>query len=246
MRFEEWDGYLDSMLRHVRFSPDRHRIRMEFEEHMNDMFGDYLSDGMSEDEAKGAVLDNIGDSTEVGMLLNKAHNAVIGWIWQVLKVCLIVTVILCLNPVTGPLFGVIAKTAVSIPDIITGYDDSSIHGETIWTVDIDEKVILDDHKLIFDELVKKQDGTLELRYRDITSPLKDSIHFDITADMIFNEEGLVMVSLSGSSNGGYIDYIQREIIGMPEGSKLLIIEFTGDEIMYKGRHFRIEVELPGQ
>ena len=166
--------------------------------------------------------------------------------WQVLKVCLIVTVFLCLNPITGPLFGVIAKTAISIPDIITGYDDSSTHGETIWTVDIGEKVILDDHKLIFDELVKKQDGTLELRYRDITSPLKDSIKFDIGPDMIFNEEGMVTIGLSGSSNGGYIDYVQREITGFPADSRLLIIEFKGDEMMYKGRHFRIEVELPDQ
>ena len=247
MRFKEWDDYLDSMLRHVQFSPDRHRIRTEFEEHMNDMFDDYISDGISEDEAKTAVLDNIGDSTEVGRLMNKAHNAVISWIWQVLKMCLIVTVVLCLNPITGPLLGVITKTVISIPDIITGYDDSTIHGETIWTVDIGERVILDDHKLIFDELVKKQDGTLELRYRDITSPLNDSFHFDITADMIFNEEGPVMVDgLGGSSNGGYIDYVQREITGFPADSRLLIIEFKGDEMMYKGRHFRIEVELPDQ
>ena len=247
MRFKEWDNYIDSMLSHVRFSPDRHKIRQEFVEHMEDMFDEYSSEGMSDDEARDAVLDNIGDSHEVGKLMNKAHNAVIGWIWQAMKVCLIVTAFFCLNPITGPIFGVIAKTAVSIPDIIMGYDDDSSHGETVWSVDIGEKVILDDHKLLFDELVKKQDGTLELRYRDITSPFRDSLHFDIGPDMLFNEEGMVLViGLGGSSNGGYIDYVQCEITGFPEESRLLIIEFKGDEMMYKGRHFRIEVELPGQ
>ena len=245
MRFKEWDNYIDSMLSHVKFTPDRHKIRQEFGEHMEDMFDEYLSGGMSDDEARDAVLDNIGDSDEVGKLMNKAHNAVIGWIWQVMKACLIVTMIFCLNPITGPLFGVIAKTTVYIPDILTGYDDSS-HGETVWSVDIGEKVILDDHKLLFDELVKKQDGTFELRYRDITGPFRDSRSFAIRPEMIFNEEGESATGIGGSSNGGYIDYVQLEVEGLPDDSKLFILEYKGDESMYKGRHFRIEMVLPVQ
>ena len=60
MRFKEWDNYLDSMLRHVKFQPDRGKIRQEFGEHMNDMFDDYISLGMSEEEAK----DTGGGQTE--------------------------------------------------------------------------------------------------------------------------------------------------------------------------------------
>ena len=51
MRFKEWDNYLDSMLKHVKFTPDRKKIRLEFGEHMEDMFDDYVSFGMPEDEA---------------------------------------------------------------------------------------------------------------------------------------------------------------------------------------------------
>ena len=54
MRFKEWDDYLDSMLSHVKFTPDRRRIRQEFEEHIDDMFEEYMSEGMSEKEAAEA------------------------------------------------------------------------------------------------------------------------------------------------------------------------------------------------
>ena len=243
MRFKEWDDYLDSMLSHVKFTPDRKRIRQEFEEHIEDMFEEYMSEGMSENEAEEAVLDNIGDSAEIGKLLNKAHNALIGWLWQALKMCLVILLVLCLNPVTGPVFAVLARTAVCIPDILTGYDDVSSHGETVWTVDIDEKVVMDDHKLKFDQLVLKEDGTFELRYRDITSPLKNSGEFDLRPEMIFNEEGITCEELGGSSNGGYVDDVQLEIVGLPDDSKMIVIEYNGDEALYRGRHFRIEVEL---
>lgn len=242
MRFKEWDNYLDSMLRHVKFQPDRGKIRQEFGEHMNDMFDDYISLGMSEEEAKDTVIDNLGNPDEVGKLMNKAHNAVIGWIWQIMRAALVVTLILCITPVCS----VITNFAVCIPNLISGYHVEVDEEEILWTVDIGETVIIDSHTLHFDKLLMHSDGIMELRYRNVTDLLNSAIddNFDVRFTMISNENGDSPTDLDGWSNGGYIDYTSLYIKGLPADSKKLIIEYDGSKDFYRGRYFRVEINLP--
>ena len=243
MHFKEWDDYLDSMLRHVKFTPDRKRIRLEFEEHMEDMFDDYVSDGMSEDEAKNSVLENIGDAHDVGKLMNAAHNALIGWIWQGLKVCLAIAVLSGLLPI----YSLATKFFVCVPNLIFGYHEQEDMPEVEWRIDLDETIEFDCHKLKFDELLKRQDGTMELRYRDIKNPLDRAYAYDTGFNLRFymftNENAESPEDAGGWGNGGYIDYRNLYLYGFPENSGKMIIEYK-DENLYKGRHFRIEVDLP--
>jgi hypothetical protein len=62
--------------------------------------------------------------------------------------------------------------------------------------------------------------------------------------MISNENGDGPTDLDGWSNGGYIDYTSLYIKGLPADSKKLIIEYDGSEDFYRGRYFRVEINLP--
>ncbi len=243
MRFKEWDNYLDSMLKHVKFTPDRKKIRQEFGEHMEDMYDDYVSFGMPEDEAKASVLENIGDARDVGRLMNKAHNAVIGWIWQVLKVCLIIAVLSSFMPI----YSLATNFFVCVPNLIFGYHEQEDMPEVEWKIDLDETIVFDCHKLKFDELLKRKDGTMELRFRDITNPLDRATVYDTGFNMRFymitNENAESPEDASSWGNGGCIDYKNLYLYGFPDDSKKMIIEYK-DENLYKGRHFRIEIDLP--
>ena len=248
MRFKEWDDYLDSMLRYVRFSPDRHRIRTEFEEHMNDMFDDYVSDGMPEDEAKAAVLDNIGDSTEVGRLMNKAHNAVIGWVWQVLKVCLIIALLCCFFPMAQ----LTIEVAQGIINTGRAYEDNMSHGEYVYSIELDETVTVDNHTLKFDHLTKYVDQgvneyVISFRdYRKILDGTGDSFAFRLTENMFTDDlgEAPIEVTETFTPNVGFVYYRQVSFTGFSDDAKQIIIEYRGYEHYYKGRHFMITIELP--
>ena len=241
MRFKEWDNYLDSMLKHVKFTPDRKKIRQEFGEHMEDMFDDYVSFGMSEDEAKNSVLENIGDARDVGRLMNKAHNAVIGWIWQVLKVCLVIVLLASLIPMTR-----IGRLAfVTIGNISEGYEDTYFNGDESYRLPLDEKIKIDNYTLDFDELIVYENGVCEIRYKEKTSLLDRTairrIHFGV-----YNDKGrqLENVGIIDDDLDSFIAYDQFFYGNLEDDSDKLIIEYRGNEELYKGRHFRIEIDLP--
>ena len=254
MRFKEWDNYLDSMLKHVKFTPDRKKIRQEFGEHMEDMFDDYISCGMSENDAKYSVLENIGEAKDIGRLMNKAHNAVIGWIWQGLKAVLVITVIICLTP----LMSLMRDLGLGAVNMLNGYRDTEVYGEPIYTVEIDREVVIDNHKLYFDDLTKyrvngdSNSGSHEEQYilrfrdrRDFLDVNKGDPTFEITYDMITNDLGEEPDSLGASTgNQGFINYVEMYITGFSDDTKTIIIEYKGNEFYYKGRHFRIEIDLP--
>ncbi len=254
MRFKEWDDYLNSMLKHVKFTPDRKKIRQEFGEHMEDMFDDYISDGMSEEDAKNSVLENIGDAEDIGKMMNKAHNALIGWIWQGLKIALVITLIICFTPLAS-LAGNLGLGAINM---LCGYRDTEVYGEPLYTVDIDQEVVIDNHRLYFDDLSKyrvndnTKDGSREEQYilrfrdrRDFLDVNKGDPTFEITYDMITNDLGEQPDSVGASTgNQGFINYVEMYITGFSDDTKTIIIEYKGNEFYYKGRHFRIEIDLP--
>lgn len=76
MRFPEWDGYADAVLRRVRFFPDRQKIREELGGHLEDAFEALTDGGMEEKEAAGRAVLEMGDSERLGRELNAAHNPV--------------------------------------------------------------------------------------------------------------------------------------------------------------------------
>ena len=68
---------------------------------------------------------------------------------------------------------------------------------------------------------------------------------EITYDMITNDLGEQPDSVGASTgNQGFINYVEMYITGFSDDTKTIIIEYKGNEFYYKGRHFRIEIDLP--
>ncbi len=244
MRFKEWDDYLNSMLKHVKFTPDRKKIRLEFGEHMEDMFDDYIADGMSEDEAKSSVLENLGDAGDIGKMMNKAHNAALGWIWAGVKVCLVITIIISMTPILN----LAEQTGLGIMNMIYAYYDSGYYGDEVYRVEIDEKVDIDGHRLVFDDLTKYENGTFVLRYRDFRNPFaaNGDYCFDNSETRVYTDNNSMMTAafIKDLANAGFVNYFQVAIAGFDNDASKIFIEYDGNQKLYKGRHFLIEVDLP--
>ena len=107
MNRNEW---METVLREVRFTPDRKRIRQELLEHMEDRMEEYLDamgaygdsdDGPDFDEAlkkaEGRLMDSMGDPVKLGRELNQQHKPWLGWLWMASRVLLRVSVCLVVS-----------------------------------------------------------------------------------------------------------------------------------------------------
>lgn len=155
-RYPEWNEYTNRLISHVKFKFDHPEICREYLEHMEDMYEFYVGRGMDPDLAKSAVLEDMGDPDELGRVLNQIHNPVLGWIWRLSR-WLVVLLAVVLIYVHG----------------WNTYD--GLHLNKTWsrqtaglayTVDVDEKRVLDYRTVYFDRLEVYEDGTALLHYTE--------------------------------------------------------------------------------
>ncbi len=153
---EEWTDYTNQLVSHVKFKYDHREIRMEYLEHMEDMYEFYVGRGMSADQAKSAVLEDMGDADELGRVLNQIHNPVLGWIWRLSRwlVVLLVTVLIC---TCGYQF---------YDGLFSNMGWLRTSGNPVYTVDLNEKEVLDYRMLHFTKLEVYESGEAVLYYTD--------------------------------------------------------------------------------
>ena len=76
--FESWK---ETVVRCVRFVPDRAAIARELADHYEDSVQDFIRVGYDEKLAEVRALQSMGDAEEVGRAMDKAHSPALGWIW---------------------------------------------------------------------------------------------------------------------------------------------------------------------
>lgn len=104
MNRNEW---IETVLREVRFAPDRRKIRQELLEHMEDRMEEYLdamgaygdSDASLDfdevlERVETRLMNSMGDPVELGRELNQQHKPWLGWLWMASRVLLRVSVCL--------------------------------------------------------------------------------------------------------------------------------------------------------
>lgn len=77
---KEWYLWRDEVLRCVRFTPDHTAIAGELYAHYEDHVRDLERIGYDEDLARQRALAAMGDATEVGQGLDRAHQPWLGWL----------------------------------------------------------------------------------------------------------------------------------------------------------------------
>nr|WP_325195509.1 permease prefix domain 1-containing protein [uncultured Oscillibacter sp.] len=73
----------DSVVRQMRFKPDRAIVAEELTAHYEDHVKDLERLGYDRSLAESRALDAMGDAEEIGRALDKAHRPWLGWLWLV-------------------------------------------------------------------------------------------------------------------------------------------------------------------
>lgn len=199
MRFPEWDGYADAVLRRVRFFPDRQKIREELGGHLEDAFEALTDGGMEEKEAAGRAVLEMGDSERLGRELNAAHNPVAGWIWLASKWLLIA--LLAISLFNGTLFYIPVAVFRSLA---VGYSDSEELGEPAAVIEVGQSVELGNRTVTLDELRIYGDGTVEVRYRTLYSLFSRAQKWSWYPTYMRDDRGRVYDSLSAMRNSNWL------------------------------------------
>ena len=228
-----WDEYLNKVISHVKFKYDRKEIKWELEEHMEDMYDDFISEGMSKEDAEKAVVDCMGDADEIGKELNEAHNRILGNVWRISRIIAIILIILSILPVFVTCLTVIFSLFSSYSYF---YDKSQI----VSSVKVNQTEKLDDMYLKLEEVILYDNNCVELHYKTWYQPFSSSIRwtFDISSDDITDDLGTEYNGYSGGSSAGIVSKHNMVIDGFPKDATKLIIDYN-----YCGRKMYFEVPL---
>ena len=92
----EFYQWRDSVVKQVRFRPDRTAVAEELTAHYEDHVKDLERLGYDRSLAESRALDAMGDAEEIGRALDKAHKPWLGWLWLVSKALAVLSVIVVL------------------------------------------------------------------------------------------------------------------------------------------------------
>ena len=243
MAKELFENYITAVTSHVKFRFDRYAIGQELREHMEDLYEDLLSQDIDEEQAAQLTVDYMGDSEELGKELNEVHHPVLGYVWLWVRRIFILVFIL---------FGLPAVFMGGCDVLTTGYDAAAtffmdLRGDddVVYTVDVNQKVKIDDMVFSVKKLQYHEDGTLEIRYLSYGMPFaeKPLFPFSLYDCKISNGTDYVKkVGLGARSTyhvqGMYWD-ISTYLEDFPADSKWCSIIYENGE-----RSFTMEIPLP--
>lgn len=96
----EFYQWRDSVVKQVRFRPDRTAVAEELTAHYEDHVKDLERLGYDRSLAESRALDAMGDAEEIGRALDKAHKPWLGWLWLVSRwgviACAVLIAFFCL------------------------------------------------------------------------------------------------------------------------------------------------------
>ena len=92
----EFYQWRDSVVKQVRFRPDRTAVAEELTAHYEDHVKDLERLGYDRSLAESRALDAMGDAEEIGRALDKAHKPWLGWLWLVSKALAVLSLIVVL------------------------------------------------------------------------------------------------------------------------------------------------------
>lgn len=202
--------FLDRVVQHVRFRPDRGAVRRELAGHLDDSAAALQqAEGMDAETAYAQAVENMGDPDEIGRALDRAHNTVGNWTWFVSKVLCILVCVLLGAPMA---IGTVVSAGMSVYSMVD-YSKENVEFEApvdTW-VDVGETLKLGPKRVTIDWVARLENGDVCVRYHSysigraawgVSSP-----EILVNDDMYYNG--------SGASYGGIITvgWVTRENVG---------------------------------
>ena len=84
--------FLSIVRKQIRFVFDRDKIENELKQHLADSIEELIEEGFSWEDAEHIAVEQMGNPKEVGQLLNKEHNPILGYLWTISRVVLCIFV----------------------------------------------------------------------------------------------------------------------------------------------------------
>lgn len=84
--------FLSIVRKQIRFVFDRDKIEDELKQHLADSIEDLIEEGFSWQDAERIAVEQMGNPKEVGQLLNREHNPILGYLWAISRVALCIFV----------------------------------------------------------------------------------------------------------------------------------------------------------
>ena len=155
--------FLDRVVQHVRFRPDRGAVRRELAGHLDDSAAALQqAEGMDAETAYVQAVENMGDPDEIGRALDRAHNTVGNWTWFVSKVLCILVCVLLGAPMV---IGTVTSLGMSIYNLVD-YSKANVEFEApvdTW-VDVGETLRLGSKRVTIDWVVRLENGDVCVKY----------------------------------------------------------------------------------
>lgn len=147
------EEFLHTVRKQILFVYDRDAVENELSQHLCDSIEDLIEEGLDEEEAELQAVEQMGNPTELGKLLNQEHNPLLGYLWAISKValaCLICPAILY----TG-VFG------FNLLKIITPI----VLKNSVETYSVEIDLELPTHKVKIDNICLNESGKYSLTFR---------------------------------------------------------------------------------
>lgn len=221
------EAYLQEILSYIRFTFDRKDIRTELESHLTDKSEYYVENGFDSETAEQLSIQDMGDAKEIGIELNKQHNPVIGWIWRITNV---ITAILMI------IFYYVLFTLLSA-NLHNGLDRIA-QKDIEYTIDLKEKVKIDDRVVCITRLIYESNGDMNIYYKTYNARLWGTGWNPSYIGEVTDNFGHKYVTGSGQSRSGIICRGVWTVDQFSEDANSLIITYD----LYN-RRYKIEIPL---
>ncbi|MDF2845545.1 MAG: hypothetical protein K0R00_3971 [Herbinix sp.] len=223
------DIFLKEILSYVKFIPDRNIIQTELENHIEDKMEDYLEQGYDAEEAEQLSINDMGNAKEIGEELNKEHNPIVGWIWQITNLILILTIV-----VFGFYFCLFISSFFQ-SNLINEIPKSDI----VYSINLKERVQIDDTVIQFTYVIYDINGNMHIFYETYSKAIWGLVWTPGYMGEITDNLGNKYTSRSGQQNsGGIISKGVWTIADFSENAEMLIITYD----LYN-RKYRVEIPL---
>lgn len=155
--------FLDRVVQHVRFRPDRGAVRRELAGHLDDSAAALQqAEGMDAETAYAQAVENMGDPDEIGRALDRAHSPLLGWTWLVSKVLCIAVCIFLGAPLV---LGNVVSLGISAYNLAE-YSRANVEFEApvdTW-IDVGETLKLGPHRVAIDWVARLENGSVCVKY----------------------------------------------------------------------------------
>ncbi len=231
MKYLKCEDFVRTVIKHIRYKPDRKDIQLEIEDHINDRLDALLSQGINEKEAEIKVIQCMGDPHHLGAALNKEHNPLLGYLWQLSNVLLLMIVMLLITQQIAPIVGTL--------DPPRGYEPTS---NITYEQEVEQILKVDDVIFDFRKIVYEESGNVTLLYRYYYENIFDRIRYRLPVHFpptFSTDLGPIPFGYHGPSDDALnIGYNYLTFKNLTPSATLLHVSLD-----FYDRHFQVDIPL---